>query len=147
MTIFTKIQTKLAILLAIAIIGITAVSSVSAQTPDLVPCSGITCKWCDVFELIQTIINTGLVVIAPIIIVFIFYGGILYIIGSAAGSDEQITKAKSTVVDAIIGMVIVLLTWALINSVVLGLTGQPLFRFAAIDCSEIQLPDPGGVSP
>lgn len=115
------------------------------QTSDLVPCSGPACKWCDVFALLQKVLNTGTSILVFIVIIFIMYGGLLYIIGGSAGSDAQTKRAKEIIMDAIVGFVLILLAWLLVNTVIVGLSGANLQDFLSISCQQFdEIIKPGG---
>ena len=64
---------------------------------DIVPCQGIGCNWCDLIKLLQNVFNVAAGILGILIMIYIFYGAILYIIGGSVGSDEQTKKAKSTI--------------------------------------------------
>ncbi len=114
-----------------------AQESTFPETPQLVTCSGAACKWCDVFALLQRAFNTAEVIIFPIIVIYIIYGAVLYIIGSTSGSEESIEKARSTVTDAIIGLVLLMLTFIIVNAAIIGITGSKIENFVNLDCSVI----------
>jgi hypothetical protein len=138
-------KTIYAVLLVVACLAFFAIAATSqAQTTtigkDLVPCSGTACKWCDVFALLQNVFNTATFLLFPVVIVFIMYGGVLYIIGGTAGSDKQIKRAKDIVSDAITGLIIVLLSFVIVNALVVGITGAKIENFLQIDCQSINFP-------
>lgn len=110
-----------------------------AKPEDLVPCSGIKCDWCSVFKLLQTVFNTAEVIIFPLIVIYIIYGAVLYIISATSGSEEGLTKARATATDAIIGLVIVLLTFVIVNATIIGIVGNgvTLKQFISVDCSQV----------
>jgi hypothetical protein len=68
-----------------------------------------------IFSLVNNIKNilTGLVGI--IILGMLIYGAVLYI--SSAGNDEKIQKAKQTMTAAIIGLIIIVCSYAIISFV------------------------------
>lgn len=61
-------------------------------------------------ELITLIWNIAITIAGVIFIVFFLTGAIQYL--TAAGSDEGVKKAKSTLLTAVIGLVFVLIAWA-----------------------------------
>jgi len=123
-----------------------------AQTPaptttpsiggDLVPCAGPECQWCDVFSLLQRVFNTAAFLLFFLIVIYILYGGILYVIGALAGSDSQTKRAKDIVSDAIAGLIISLLTFVIINAAIVGLTGSRIENFLDIPCDNAKFPQP-----
>ncbi len=89
--------------------------AVEAITPDGVPTElfGNT-------GIITNITNTLLAVVGIIAVVMLIYGGIRYII--SGGDQKKVTDAKNTILYAIIGLIISLLSYAIINFVLNSLT-------------------------
>ena len=78
----------------------------------------------DLGTTIQTIFNFVILLSGVIFIVLFLVGGVTYL--TAAGNEEQTGKARKLLVDAVVGMVIVLASWALGSFVLkkLGVTVQ-----------------------
>lgn len=72
-------------------------------------------------ELALRIVNYVLGFLGFIAVVMIIYGGFLYV--SAAGKEETIGKAKKIIMYAIVGIVIILLSFAIVNTVLSAGTG------------------------
>lgn len=68
--------------------------------------------------------NTMLLVIGIISVVMLIYGGFRYII--SGGDNKKVADAKNTILYAIIGLIISLLAYAIINFVITAITGQNL---------------------
>lgn len=66
--------------------------------------------------------NTLLLVIGVISVIMLIYGGFRYII--SGGDNKKVTDAKNTILYAIIGLIISLLAYAIINFVIAAITGQ-----------------------
>ena len=66
-------------------------------------------------ETIETIFNVVIILAGAIFVILFLVGGIQYL--TAAGNEEQTGKAKKLLVDAIVGLVIVLAAWAIANFV------------------------------
>jgi hypothetical protein len=69
--------------------------------------------------IVLMIINWVLILAAALAIIYLVYGGIMYI--TAGGDAEKATKGRTAVVNAIIGIVIILLAFLLVtwvNSIV-----------------------------
>lgn len=66
-------------------------------------------------SIFSTITNTALFVIGAISVIMLIYGGIRYTI--SAGDAKQIEAAKNTIMYAIIGIVVALLAFAIVNFV------------------------------
>lgn len=71
--------------------------------------------------LILTIINYFLGFLGLIAVIMVIYGGVTYVI--SAGNDEAIGKAKKIIMYALIGIVIILLSFVLVRMVLGSGTG------------------------
>lgn len=66
--------------------------------------------------LIKTVINTLLYIIGIISVIMVIIGGFMYSVSS--GDSANVTKAKNTIVYALVGLVIAFLAYAMVNWVV-----------------------------
>jgi hypothetical protein len=64
-------------------------------------------------ELAKMVINILLTVSGVIAVLFIIYGGFLYI--TSAGNEEQVEKGRKALVNSIIGLVVIILSYVLVN--------------------------------
>ncbi len=76
----------------------------------------------DLPSVILSIINYVLAFVGVISLAFLVYGGFLYI--TSAGNEDRITAAKQVIINAIIGIVVIGVSAALVNFVVRGVGGQ-----------------------
>ncbi len=70
-------------------------------------------------DLIRVVLNTMRVVlgVAPLVaLVMLIIGGFMWMV--SGGDEEHLERAKRTVSSALIGMVLILLAWALVNFVI-----------------------------
>ena len=67
----------------------------------------------------QTIVNIFLFVIGAIAVIMLIYGGIRYTI--SGGEAKNVTAAKDTILYAIVGIVVAILAYAIVNFVIGGL--------------------------
>lgn len=65
-------------------------------------------------EIIKTILNYALGFLGLIATIFIIYGGVRYV---TSGGGEGVGKAKETIMFAVIGLVIILISTALVNAI------------------------------
>lgn len=72
--------------------------------------------------LIYRIISLLLLVAGAIAVLFVIVGGYQYI--TAAGNEEKSEKGKKTLVDAIIGVVVIVLAYVIINVIVNTVSGS-----------------------
>ncbi len=66
-------------------------------------------------ESITTIINYFLGLLGLVAVVFLIYAGVLMV--TAGGNDEQVTKARKIIMYAIVGIVIILLSYTIVQFV------------------------------
>jgi len=71
--------------------------------------------------LILTIVNFFLLFLGLLSVLMIIYGGVLYI--TASGEQGKVDKGKKIIMYAIIGIIIILLSWALVNTILGAGTG------------------------
>ena len=64
-----------------------------------------------VSQAVNTIFNTVIAAAAAIFVILLLVGGVQYL--SAAGNEEATAKAKKLLIDAVIGLIIVLAAWAI----------------------------------
>jgi len=81
----------------------------------------------DLQPLVARIIKSFLAILGTVAIVLIIYAGYLWM--TAAGNEEQISKAKKLIANAVIGLIIILAAYSIatfiINSIVKSSTGAP----------------------
>ena len=70
-------------------------------------------------QTVTRIISYIIGIIGVLLLVLIIYSGVLY--ATSAGSEEQIEKAKKTLTYSVIGIIIVALSFAITNYVIIGL--------------------------
>ncbi len=71
--------------------------------------------------LIANVIRLLLLVAGALAVVFVIYGGYQYI--TAGGNEEQAEGGKKTLVNAIIGVVVIILSYVIINVVINTIAG------------------------
>lgn len=77
----------------------------------------------NLMAIIARIINGFLILLGLAAVIIIIYAGVLWM--TAAGKEEQVMKAKKTLINGVIGLIIILLSYALVRMLfgILGLTG------------------------
>jgi len=101
------------------------VNSVGAINPLDKACSGgATSQVCDsqtddIATTVRGVINILLFIVGAISVIMVIIGGILYTI--SAGDASKITKAKDTLLYAIVGLVVSFLAYAIVNWVITAL--------------------------
>lgn len=69
----------------------------------------------DLKELVKTILNYFLGFLGFVATIMVIYGGILYV--TSAGNDDDVGKAKKILLYAATGIIIILISFALVNTV------------------------------
>lgn len=88
------------------------------QAAGLVPCGGSSeppCTACDLLVLAQNVIHKALELAILVCIVLLIYGGFRWIF--SFGNEENIAAGQRTIYDAIIGLVIILAAWIIVNTI------------------------------
>ncbi|MDB5160615.1 MAG: rane protein of unknown function [Candidatus Saccharibacteria bacterium] len=67
-------------------------------------------------DIIKTVINVLLFIVGAISVVMLIVGGLLYT--TSAGDSARVTRAKNTVMYAIVGLVVSFLAFAIVNYVI-----------------------------
>lgn len=75
-------------------------------------------------ELIAFVINAIIVIGIVLSLVFLLYGGVRWIL--SGGDKAKVDAARSTIVAAIVGLIIVILAYVIINAVLQVFTGKNL---------------------
>ena len=76
----------------------------------------------DLNGMISTILNVVFGVVGIVAVIMIIIGGVNYT--TSQGDSQKIQKAKNTIMYGIIGLVVVLLAFAIVNFVLNGLLGK-----------------------
>ncbi|MDP3052779.1 MAG: hypothetical protein Q8N22_02385 [bacterium] len=96
-------------------------------------CSGTSCTWCDFLQFGQKIINFLTQDIAfPLAVAFIIFGGIMMIINS--GNPSKLKESQGIIFSAIIGIVIMLSAWVILNTFLNLMTGGLNWPWYTIKC-------------
>ncbi|MFC1633016.1 hypothetical protein ACFL1U_02660 [Patescibacteria group bacterium] len=93
------------------------------------------CDICGLFETGYNIIRLGFFLIAPIVVLMIIIGGIMYI--TSAGYEDKVGTAKKTLTGAIIGLVIIFVSYAAVKAITTAF-GYSENILAAVDCSQFE---------
>jgi hypothetical protein len=83
--------------------------------------SAISLGTADIRVIVANVINVGLTILGTILLVIILYAGFLWM--TAGGDDEKITRAKRLIMNGVIGLAIVLASYAITYFVVTRLMG------------------------
>ena len=70
-------------------------------------------------QLVLTFLNFFLGFLGLIAVIMVIYGGVLYV--TAAGEQDKVDKGKKIIMYSVVGIVIILLAFALVNTILGGL--------------------------
>lgn len=98
----------------------------STKAAGLVPCGGsddpstikdesLPCTVCDLLVLFQNVLDFAIKIAFLIVIIFIVYGGFCWIF--SGGNEANIKTGQKIMTNAIIGLVIILCAWLIVNTV------------------------------
>jgi Type IV secretion system pilin len=72
-------------------------------------------------EIFTNIINAALFIVGAASVLMLIYGGIRYTL--SAGNATHVTAAKNTIMYALIGLIVAVLAYAIVNFVLVAITG------------------------
>lgn len=121
-----KVSTSLVVGIIGASISLAALPVVSAQLitggDSPINVSGATGGIGNFRELALIMIDFFLSFLGFIAVIFVIYGGILYV--TARGQQEKLDEAKKILTYSAIGIIVILLSFALVNTILSAGTGQ-----------------------
>lgn len=124
-----KYLSKIILLLIVGVFALGLVGVAPVQAQDLIDqtafeafaeeagFSGTT----DIRVIVARLIRTAISFAGLVLVVYIMYGGFLWM--TAGGEAEKIKKARGTIINAIIGIVIVFSSWAITTFIISSLVG------------------------
>lgn len=77
----------------------------------------------DIGEIVKDIVNALLFILGAVAVIMIVIGGIRYTISQ--GDSGAVTSAKNTILYSVIGLVVALFAYAIVNFVITRLTEEP----------------------
>lgn len=131
-------------LIAVLSVGFFGVTTNVALGQGLVPC-GIeeACNACHLVELAQNVINFMLTLAGSVAAIMFTYAGFLYL--SAQGSSNKISKAHSIFSNVLIGLIVALSAWLVVNAIMNALVdsdGEGFGAWNQIECSStVSIPE------
>lgn len=118
-------QLLLPALLVVGIAALVVVPTVPASAADLDPCTlnpGMCAgKETDVNNVFKTIVNVLLFIVGVIAVIMIIVSGVRYT--ASAGNANSVAGAKNTLMYSIIGLVVAIFAYAIVNFIVFKASG------------------------
>jgi hypothetical protein len=104
----------------IAVVALTIVPAFvfAAMPTQIVTCTGVTganaCTVCDIARTAQNVLNIGIYIAVFMSAILFAYAGIIYVTNIA--NHGEISKAKSIFSNVVVGLVIILASWLVIDT-------------------------------
>lgn len=135
---FLFIPTLLLVVSAIVFIPDAAMAQATTTT-GFVPCEGAGCNFCHFVVLANNIIAWLIGVLAVVFGVMVFAAGIGLV--TSGGNPGKLEDAKKSLTNALIGLIIVLAAWLIIDTLLKATlqTGPNIAPWEQIQCSQSQL--------
>ncbi len=119
-----KIKTNMAIIGAsITNVVVASMGAFADKTPSYYASEGASTitvpEGPDLFEVVKNLLNTTFGIVGVIAVIMMIIGGFYYM--TSQGSPDKVQKGKNTILYGLIGMVIVLSAFAIVNFVLDGL--------------------------
>jgi hypothetical protein len=115
-------HTAMIVLLLVLINAPTLAIAAGLPTGGIVTCKGADCTVCNLATTAQNVLNTAIYILIFLSAVIIAWAGFKML--TAGGSSEGYAQGKSMLVNVIIGLVIVLAGWIVIDTVMRTLVNQ-----------------------
>ena len=100
----------------------------------IVPCDGVGCGFCDLVELAQRLINTGIFITIVFSATLFAYAGILYL--SSGGDAGKAGKARGIFAHVAGGIIIILCAWLGVDTLMRTMVGAEFGPWNSIGCSQ-----------
>lgn len=81
------------------------------------------CTFCDILQMVRNVSSLIMRLMGGVAAILFIYGGILFIVNF--GNADKIQRAKSLLVNTVLGIVIILFAWTVVNVGIAVLTSAP----------------------
>ena len=115
-----KLISAAVVVVAVALVAALA-GPVLAQTADPGSGAGVL-QNVKLGVVVQRVISAVLAIVGLLASIYLIYGGVLYL--TSGGDTKAADKAKHVILSAIIGVIIIFVSWALVNYVMSALFGK-----------------------
>ena len=93
-------------------------------------------------EVIRALIDVAFAAAGIVAVIYLIVGGFRYI--TSSGNAEAIEGAKATIVNSIVGLIVVFISFLLVNYILVALNVGPLYRLGTPSPSTFNPPAGGG---
>lgn len=109
-----------------------------AASAQLVQCSGIDCNFCSFTQMVDTIIDWLVGILVLIAVILLAVAGIKMV--TSVGNPSAVSEAKTMLTNVIIGFVIVLASWTVVDTMLKALSGGDLGVWNPTECGGMFTP-------
>lgn len=106
--------------------------AVSAQAGGLIPCNGPDCNTCHVVALANNVVNWLITFLSIVAVIGFVISGFQLV--TSGGDTGALSAAKARFTNVVIGIVLVLASWLIVDTIMLGLTGQGMSMWGTVEC-------------
>ncbi len=106
----------------------------------LVTCSGTDCNFCLFVELFDVIVDWIVTISILLIVMVLAYAGFGLV--TSAGNQSAYENAKTYFVNAMIGLILLVAAWTIVDTIMKALTGSDYGVWEPVECGEIYRPEP-----
>ncbi len=120
-----QISRQTLLTLAMSTLFLLPFAASAAGVPDrIVPCHGTDCTCADLTTVAQNIINTSIFVAVFLSAILFAWAGWKMISGKSTGTSEDISGAKEILWNVVVGLVIIIAAWLIVDTIVKTLTAS-----------------------
>lgn len=119
-------RTRIILALAILCVSLPVAAFAAGLPEQIVPCNGTDCTVCHLATLAQNIINTAIFITVFLSAVLFAWAG--WEMLTSQGNSEKYGHAKGIFGNVVIGLVIILAAWLVIDTLMYGITGSHLWN-------------------
>lgn len=115
MKLTTKLNASiLKVMAAVTTLGVTGVAKAQFDASSIVAPAPVD-NGTSLADLITKVVTVGLYIVGVVAVIYLIWGGISYV--TAGGDAEKAGKGRTTIVNAIIGIIIIIASLAIYNTV------------------------------
>lgn len=107
-------------------------SPVAAMAQGLVPQCGASCDWCHFMELVNNLVEWLIVMLSIVAVIGLVIAGFRLV--TSGGNTSAWEGAKSMFTSVVVGIIIVLAAWLMVDTVLRMLTGSGINGWLPDDC-------------
>jgi len=106
----------------------------------LVPCDGTECNQCHLVRLADNVIGWLIMFLTVVAVIALVIAGFKLV--TSGGNPSALQAAKETLINILIGFILVLAAWLIVDTLLKAATGQGLEKWGQVECgTQVQ---PGG---